>query len=171
MAKSKATSEFGGVGRPKLVEIDRGLHGSINFRHIRAPRRRELLQTRNKELLAFLERASIPQKRGSKAKGIVFGEGLLMKLNARGAHCNCRVASLLASFLRLLPARTQSRGGLIILERWPFTSVSSSLVHLHKKIKICFKDDQSKLRNNFWLLFGFIGCSCLSDGVVRPAAG
>jgi hypothetical protein len=41
---------------------------------------------RNKELPALLERASTPQKRGSKAKGAVFGEGVLIKLNARGAH-------------------------------------------------------------------------------------
>jgi hypothetical protein len=32
------------------------------------------------------ERANTPQKKGNKVKGVDFGEGVLMKLNARGAH-------------------------------------------------------------------------------------
>jgi hypothetical protein len=72
----------------------------------RALRRGQLLQTRNKELPALLERASTPQKKGSKAKGVVFGEGVLMKLNARGAHRIRRVASLLAPILRSIRTRT-----------------------------------------------------------------
>ena len=54
-------------------------------RHITGPEGGGLSQTLNKELPALLERASTPQKRGSKGIGAVFGEGVLMKLNARGA--------------------------------------------------------------------------------------